>query len=140
MPENLLSISLSWNDTQPPPGAVALGRFHGGRRTLLQWLETQLGLPFTSTSQALRILHYAKLLQSKKQTAYSDSLAADLWGTSRNLLDRRDDLRLLGWDGKDNKDLPPLVRDLAAIEKAGDLLLAGEAERLSVVLAALAAG
>lgn len=84
-------------------------------------------------------MRYGARLRATKRPSYRASLEADLWGTAKSLLARRDGLRLLGWDGRDDKRLPPLARDLAAVEERG-VLAPSEADRLDAVLEALVAG
>lgn len=134
-----LTISLSWPDTPPEPGSRAIGVFRGGRETLLRWLETRLGLQRKPVAQVTRVVRYAARLQAERAESYKASLDADLWGTAQSLLAKRDGLRLLGWNGKEDGRLPTLVRDLVEDEASGNLPPA-EADRLGYVLGALADG
>ena len=134
-----LTISLLWAEAPPEPGTAVIGQTSGGRDTLLRWLETQLGLQRKPVAEATRVVRYGASLRAAGGKFYRASLEADLWGTAKSLLERRDGLRLLGWDGSDDKRLPPLARDLAAVEVRG-ALAPSEADRLEAVLAALAAG
>lgn len=130
-----LLISLHRGPVRPVPGTLAWNEWHGGPETLLQWLETQLGLQAERPSRAERVHRYAHRLGALPGATFSASLATDAWSTAENLLARRDELRLAGWDGADAPALPPLVRDLARVESAG--AIAGDAERLDDILAAL---
>lgn len=134
-----LTISFLWSDTSPTPGYAAVGEARGGRETLLRWLETQLGLQRKPVAQTTRVVRYGARLSAVKRSSYAASLNADLWGTSKALLAKRDGLRLLGWDGRDDSRLPDLVRDFAAIEDRG-AIDPSETDRLETVLAALSAG
>lgn len=134
-----LIISLLWAEAPPAPGTAVVGQAFGGRDTLLRWLETQLGLQRKPVAQTTRVVRYGAHLRAAAGASYRASLEADLWGTAKNLLARRDGLRLLGWDGRDDKRLPPLARDLAAVEKRG-ALAPSEADRLDSAIKALAAG
>ncbi len=118
---------------------AAIGQALGGRETLLRWLETQLGLQRKPVAEATRVVRYGASLRAADGSSYRASLEADLWGTAKSLLARRDGLRLLGWDGRDDKRLPPLARDLAVVEERG-ALAPSEADRLDAALAALTAG
>ena len=114
-----LTISLLWGEAPPEPGTAVIGQTSGGRDTLLRWLETQLGLQRKPVAEATRVVRYGASLRAAGGKSYRASLEADLWGTAKSLLARRDGLRLLGWDGRDDKRLPPLARDLAAVEERG---------------------
>jgi ATP-dependent helicase/nuclease subunit B len=134
-----LTISLLWADTPPMPATAEIGCARGGPDTLLRWLETQIGLQHKPVAQTTRIVRYGALLRAAKRPSYVASLEADLWGTAKSLLAKRDGLRLLGWDGRDDKRLPALARDLSAMEEPA-ALGPSEADRLEAVLAALVAG
>lgn len=135
-----IEVSLSWGPIPPDPGSVALGEARGGRETLLVWLETQLGLLHPAIPHSTRVVRYAARLQETPRPTYRQSLSADLWGTAKSLLGRRDELRLLGWTGNDAKNLPALVRDLSYLEHGGEGLPPGEPERLAAISAALTNG
>jgi len=135
-----LAISLAWHDIPPVPGSATLGEKSGGRETLLRWLETQLGLPPLVVPQATRTVRYAARLQKAGKSSFIRSLDADLWGTAKTLLSRRDELKIMGWDGGNDSGLPKLVQDLAAVEKGGVSLGFAEGDRLEAVLAALSDG
>ncbi len=125
-------LSPSWN------------RVVGGPDALLLWLETQLGFLAEPPTFSGRITEYAALLSGVAGASFATSLTVDRWACSAELLARRDELRMAGWDGAEGEGLPPLLRDLAAAEAgfdgAGRTLRAGEAERLAAVQAALAGG
>ncbi|MDP6117664.1 MAG: PD-(D/E)XK nuclease family protein, partial [Planctomycetota bacterium] len=71
---------------------------------------------------------------------YEKSLETDRWATASELMLRRDQLMLEGWDGKRNSDFPRLVQDLAEVELASEIESPNVATRLHSILAALAAG
>ena len=72
--------------------------------------------------------------------AFGESLATDRWATASELLARRDELKLAGWDETDSESLPPIVRDLAAAASVCSFQFPGTAERLSRINEALDAG
>lgn len=113
---------------------------HGGPEVLLGWLESQLGLSAEPRPWTGRVTEYAALLEQVGDTAYTMSLETDRWATAVELLRRRDDLRLAGWDGSGLEELPRLVRDLAHAEVGPRRVRPGVAERLTAVLATLDAG
>ena len=126
-------ISPLWQET-------SLNELYGGPETLIRWLETQLGLPVPSTNIADRITEYASALDSVTNSVISASLLADRWATASELLSRRDELLLAGWDETESDQLPPMVRDLAQAVEGRTFAFPGEAERLRRVLDALEAG
>lgn len=134
-----LEISLAWSGSLIIPGA-AIGESHGGAVILLDWLETQLGLRCPPTSAAARVLQYAGKLSRAKLKVAGESYKSDPWGTATNLLKRRDDLLLWGWNGRDDKKLPDLARDLAAVESVDGPLGPAVAERIKEVEKALDSG
>ena len=112
----------------------------GGPDALLSWLETQLGLLTAPPTWSGRITEYAALLEGAPGAAYARSLEVDRWATSAELLARRDELRMAGWDGFACEALPPILNDMAAAEGSGRALRAGTAERLQAVAQVLESG
>ena len=112
----------------------------GGPETLLHWLETQLGLPALAVHRADRVTEYAGLLDHVQDATITSSMTADRWATAAELLTRRDELLLAGWDEQDSAALPPIVRDMATAVAGRSVVHAGEAERVRRVLSALDAG
>lgn len=134
-----LEISLAWSGALITPGA-SIGESRGGAVILLNWLETQLGLHYPPTPTSTRVLQYAARLSRAKLKVAGESFQSDPWGTATNLLKRRDDLLLWGWNGLDDNKLPVLARDLAAIESAGGTLGLAIAERIFEITKALDSG
>ena len=114
--------------------------FHGGPETLLNWLETQLGLPATGFHQADRITEYASALDKLEESLIAESMTADRWATASELLNRRDELLMAGWDEKDADALPIVVRELARTAEGKKFVFPSQAERLQRVIAALEVG
>ncbi|MGE3164113.1 MAG: PD-(D/E)XK nuclease family protein [Planctomycetota bacterium] len=144
-----LRIHRTANEPRPVPGTTALHELRGGPGHLLEWLETQLGWPLGRVTRFERTRRYLHALEGTVLELGARSLATDAWATATELLRRRDELRLAGWRpqpaGEGASQLPPLVRDLAAVEAtlAADpdcRLPPGEAERVERVQAALDAG
>ena len=138
--EALLTIRLTPGVISPEWRRGCVNEFCGGPETLLQWLETQLGLPVPAIHRADRITEYAASLDSVTDSVISASMKADRWATASELLARRDELLLSGWDEADSESLPNIVRDLANAVTGRSLKFPGEAERLQRVLDALKAG
>ena len=108
-----LFIRLTPGTLRPQWGRQYANEFDGGPATLLRWLETQLGLPVAGFHQADRITEYAAAIDALGESVIADSLAADRWATASELLTRRDELMLGGWDESDSESLPHIVRELA---------------------------
>jgi hypothetical protein len=138
--DTTLRIRLIPGSIKPPPEFSAINELTGGPETLLRWLETQLGLPIRPFHEADRITEYANALDQVSDGVISASLAVDRWATATELLHRRDELLLAGWDEKDSTDLPPLVRDLAAAAEQGKTSFLPVAKRLNGILSALSDG
>jgi ATP-dependent helicase/nuclease subunit B len=135
-----LHIQLARCAHRPPVGAKALNEVHGGPEALLGWIETQLGLLTEPVLISSRITEYAAALDCVSDGVFLRSLATDRWATAAELLSRRDELRLAGWDERDSALLPPLVRDLARAAGARTLVYLDEASRLENVLKGIEAG
>ena len=130
------------------PGAISpnwrrgcVNEIRGGPETLLRWLETQLALPVPTIHNASRITEYAAALDTlPDRSTISASLKNDRWETASELLSRRDELLLAGWDETDSEALPGVVRDLACAARDRTFTFPGEATRLQRVLEALDTG
>lgn len=134
-----LTISRSRTLGSPEPGAANWKRITGGPEHLLRWLEDQLAQRMVPVPRTARIADYARALEEAGGESYRGSSATDRWATAAELLERRDELSLAGWDGSDQDILPPLVRDLARVEESctdG----AGTADRLRAIRDALDRG
>lgn len=64
-----------------------------------EWLEAQLGVPQADVHRVARVMQYADTLAKVRRACFERSLAADRWETASELLQRRDELMLCGWDG-----------------------------------------
>ncbi|WP_417746717.1 PD-(D/E)XK nuclease family protein [Rosistilla oblonga] len=129
------------------PGRVAtfagmnlLDRIVGGPVVLLEWLETQLGLPHADVHRASRVMQYADALSKVPGPCFERSLAADRWETASELLQRRDELMMCGWDGGRSDGCPRIACDLALAEKEYVGSFPSEAERIAAVGETLDAG
>jgi len=137
-----VTFGLSLDSRQGPSPQSFFNAPVVGRQGLLSLLETHLGLSAPEVSAAQRVAsllgHLRKLDDGKR--FFSESLKADSIGTAAALLSWRDEWRVGGWDGLAQKDAPPRISDLAAVEQsAQNDVPAGEAERLTAVAAALKA-
>lgn len=137
-PQLSIRLAAGGGRTHLEPDQV--GDYFGGPETLLRWLETQLGLPVAKVPHASRVSEYAAALDAVKEPTFEASLRADRWATASELLARRDDLLLSGWDEVDSEAHPELVRALARVAQGRTFQFPGEAERLKRVVDALDAG
>src|SRR6185369_10149785 len=135
-----LRLRLAGGAAQPAPGRPSLDEHDGGPEVLLRWLETQLGLLSEPVPLSHRVSEYAAILERVPDACYSRSLLTDRWGTAEELLLRREELRLGGWDEEDRPELPPLVRDLARAARAERPSRPDAADRLRRVAKALERG
>jgi hypothetical protein len=132
------------------------GMWYCGRKNLLQLLESHLGLAgLPDDIEYLRIEQYRQALLHlvDKQTAehstdnpffFFHAFKADQFATATELLSRRDELLLAGWNFKTDTRTPPRLRTLAQIEEvfeknssgkaATPVLTPGFADRFATVL------
>ena len=139
-PETTLHIRLTRATSRPITGTPSVNEFRGGPETLLGWMETQLGLVCSDTHRANRVTEYANALSTVPNSSFSTSMTTDRWATASELLSRRDELLLAGWDEVDRDSLPQLARDLSRAAQGRVFMFPGEAGRLRRVLAALEKG
>lgn len=100
------------------------GEYFFGPTKLLNWLEGQLGLSgYRNNTAYLRIELYRQALgQYISETAdtvqpfFARSFEADRFASAEALLAWRDELLLAGWNFMQSDQLPPRLRDLAAVE------------------------
>jgi hypothetical protein len=127
-------------DRRPVAGEKRLAVVSGGPAELLGWLETRLGLVPDDQPRAARVLSYARALDRARPPEVAASFEQDRWGTASELLRRREELRLAGWEGTAQATYPPVVQALAAVERQLDESITDTAARLNAVLAALDMG
>jgi ATP-dependent helicase/nuclease subunit B len=135
-----LMIRLAPGVVRPVWSRGCLDEYRGGPETLLEWIETQLGLPVARIHEASRVSEFAAALDAANISMFAESLKADRWATASELLSRRDELLLSGWDEKASGGYPALVQALAQVVAGRRFQFPGEAERLQRVLDALNAG
>ncbi len=101
------------------------GVYYCGPKKLLSVVETFLGLAGNEDNiEYLRIEHYRQaLLTHKEQNSsnelplfYENSFQADQFATSAELLNRRDELVLAGYDFNNNTNVPPRINALSQVE------------------------
>lgn len=129
------------NSFFPFPSYTRGGVYVAGPKGLLQILEAHLGTTHINTNNDyIRIEQYRQallaFLESESSPFFKASFNADQFATAAELLNRRDELILAGWNFKLDPQSPARLRCLAAVEaiiqKKG--LSAGFADRVKNVL------
>lgn len=139
-------FGMALDDTAFPLPEGTTGGIHClGPQGLLYFLESHLGLlGHPSDDEYLRIEQYRQAIRAQLQSCsglfYEASFQADQFATATNLLERRDELLLAGWDFQMEENLPERLRCLAELEhtlrenQGGLSLSAGYAGRFAAVL------
>lgn len=135
-----LLIRLTPGPLRPKLGVSTLNELRGGPETLLRWLETQLGLTVRENHRASCVTEYATALDSITNSVISKSMANDRWATASDLLSRRDELQLSGWNQSDLDGLPDVVREMARAVNGRTLVFPSVSDRISKVIGALEDG
>lgn len=133
-----------WLDSAKFPDALgdeeaSLGSVVTGFGGLVGILETQLGLTLPQASENLRIAQWQELIGSQDtgDKPFSESYRTDSWNTAKELLRRRDELVLAGWDPVTQQDGSIWIGTLAALELANTDKISGFPDRVRVLLAKL---
>lgn len=119
----IIQFGLSLDDiTFPLPSSTTGDYATLGPKNLLYTLESHMGLiGHPNDNDYLRIEQYRQALlaylQEENETFYLSSFAADQFATAAELLSRRDELLLAGWDFKVQDKMPGRLQTLAAIEE-----------------------
>lgn len=137
LPITQLRIRLTPGPLRPKLSVSTLNELRGGPETLLQWLETQLGLPSAENHRASCVTEYASALDSITDSVISKSMVNDRWATASELLSRRDELQLSGWDQTELEGLPDVVREMARAVNGRQFIFPSVSERISRVVNAL---
>lgn len=137
-------FGLALDDVAYPLPAQTRGAVHHlGPQGMLFTLEAHLGLlGHLPENEYLRIEQYRQALQSylrrEPDVFFRASFEADQFATATELLSRRDELLLAGWNFASNHDTPVRLRVLAELEEMfqteARTLAAGFADRFVTVL------
>lgn len=133
-----------WLDSATYPDALkdqeaSVGTVVTGFQGLIGILETQLGLTAPVASENLRIAEWQELLRNHDngEKQYSKSFKTDSWNTAKELLRRRDELVLAGWDPQLHTGGSKWVDLLAELEIANENQTSGWPDRVRTLLAKL---
>ncbi|MCB9323684.1 MAG: PD-(D/E)XK nuclease family protein [Lewinellaceae bacterium] len=117
-------FGLAFDDRVYPTGEVTTGGIlFAGSEKLLRFLERHLGLAHPQRdTEHLRIEQYRQALltylEDHPDVFYKASFEASQFATSQELLARRDELLLAGWDFEVEHDPPIRLKVLAEIEQS----------------------
>lgn len=105
----------------PLPEHSTGGSHYLGPQGLLAFLESHLGLAgYPRDNEYLRIEQYRQVLRrylsENPQAFFGASFAADQFATAANLLQRRDELLLAGWNFEPLPGMPERLECMAALE------------------------
>lgn len=115
-------------------GVAEIGHIVCGPMSLLQLLETHLGLCGAEVDESYRISAYCEKVRAADAQWCRDSFSRDNWGTAARLLALRDELVMMGWSPfAGDVDGATRLGALSRIELAGDSVPAGIPDRLWAV-------
>ncbi|MEZ5043913.1 MAG: PD-(D/E)XK nuclease family protein [Saprospiraceae bacterium] len=118
----IIQFGLALDDISYPLPPHSIGGFATlGPKNLLYTLESHLGFTgYPNDNDYLRIEQYRQALlqhlQVDNNAFYLSSFAADQFATATELLSRRDELLLAGWDFSITQPMPTRLATLAAVE------------------------
>ncbi len=125
----------------PQPSYTKGGVYYAGPKGLVQILESHLGCTLANTNNDyIRIEQYRQslhqYLQKESATFFEASFKADQFATAAELLERRDELLLCGWDFQPGPNVPHRLQCLAEIETLAkkNKLAAGFADRVHRII------
>ncbi|WP_042458979.1 PD-(D/E)XK nuclease family protein [Neobacillus dielmonensis] len=133
-----------WLDSSSYPDALGdkeaeVGTVVTGFNGLIGILETQLGLTSPEVSENIRIAEWQELIRvhDNGNMPFSKSFETDSWNTAKELLRRRDELILAGWDPSIHMDGSKWLQTLAQLELANPNKTKGFSDRVLALLSKL---
>lgn len=143
-------FGLNFDDRVYPESSIQVpkgGIQYFGPQSFLYFLEAHLGLiGHSPDNEYLRVEQYRQFLRTylheHPATFFAKAFEADQFATAIDLLQRRDELLLAGWDFSFSNTLPSRLQVLAAVEvsirssEAGQIAM-GWADRMHAVLEVL---
>lgn len=139
-----MQISLTFglqldNAALPYSAQVHTGQYYQGPKGLVLLLETYLGLSgHPSDLEFLRIEHFrqaiVQYLEQHPDAFFVRSFEADQFATAQDLLARRDELLMNGWDFSTDASTPTRIQTISGIEAFFSNTYPGYADRFVAVL------
>lgn len=141
----ILKITLGyWLDSDSYPDALgendaSVGTVVTGFNGLIGILETQLGLNSPQVSENIRISEWQEFIRQLDtgNLPFSKSFETDSWNTAKELLRRRDELILSGWDPNFHVGGGKWIDTLAQLERSNQNKTPGFPDRVRLLLSKL---
>ena len=97
------------------------GVYFFGQKEFLRWLEQQLGLSWPAKNYAwLRTAFFRKVLmaflEEHPKAFFKDSFDVDSYGTTKAILDFRDELRISNWNFRATDNMPKRLLEMSQLE------------------------
>lgn len=133
-----------WLDSGSYPDAIgekdaSEGTVVTGFKGLIGILETQLGLTSPKVSENIRISEWQELIRhlDTGEWPFSKSFETDSWNTAKELLRRRDELIISGWDPKIHVGGGRWIDTIAQLERSNQNKAPGFPDRVRILLSKL---
>lgn len=144
LPATRLVIRLTPGPLRPLLGNCSINEVRGGPETLLHWLEVKLGLPSMPPHRANCVTEFASsidaALTSESSGGIKSSMRNDRWATACELLERKNELALAGWEPDTYAGQDAMVQELSKVALHRTLVFPSVADRLKKIDQALIDG